>query len=88
MTEQKVSYRYAKAIIDTATQENQIEIIKKDFQGLINMINQSKELKNLIMSPIVQVYKKKKVFEELLKDNTSTLFRNFFLLVTEKEEKT
>ncbi len=87
MTEQKVSYRYAKAIIDAAIKESQLEIIKKDFSLLIDIINQSKELKNLIMSPIVQVYKKKKVFEEILKPHTSTLFLNFFLLVTEKRRE-
>lgn len=87
MTEQKVSYRYAKAIIDAATKENQLEVIRKDFLSLIDIINQSKDLKNLIMSPIVQVYKKKKVFEEILKGHTSPLFLNFLLLVTEKRRE-
>jgi F-type H+-transporting ATPase subunit delta len=87
MTEQKVSYRYAKAIIDSAVEMNQLESIKKDFSYFVNMLSGSKELKNLIKSPIVQIYKKKRIFEELLKDNTSPLFLNFVLLVAEKRRE-
>ncbi len=87
MTEQKVSYRYAKAIIDSAVEMNQLESIKKDFSYFVNMLSGSKELKNLIKSPIVQVYKKKRIFEDLLKENTSPLFLNFVLLVAEKRRE-
>ncbi len=87
MTEQKVSYRYAKAIIDAAKNDNLIEEIRDNFEALISMIIQSKDLKNLIMSPLVQVNKKKMIFEEILKGKTSPLFLNFLLLITEKRRE-
>lgn len=84
MTEQKVSSRYAKALLDTSTAESLNDIVVKDLDLVKNMINSSRDLSNFIKSPIISETQKRKVFDELLSDKVHKLTLNFINVLLEK----
>lgn len=84
MTEQIVSTRYANAILDIAERESLTKDIISDFEVLRKMLLSSKELLNLIKSPIIAELHKKKVFQELLSNRVNKLTMNFVLLLINK----
>lgn len=84
MTEQKVSTRYANAILDIAEQESLTKDIIRDFDLIKTMLDNSRELMNLIKSPVIADWKKKNIFEELILNKVHKLTMNFMLLLINK----
>jgi F-type H+-transporting ATPase subunit delta len=87
MTEQKVSSRYAHALLEIAKQEGLTEKIYSDLKYVRRTIEQSRELKTLTFSPVVQFWRKKKIYEELLTDKIQQLTMNFIILLTDKRRE-
>src|SRR5690606_118025 len=85
MKEQRVSLRYARALFETAKSTNSIEEVHKDFFLISEYIASSRELMVVLKNPIIQNWKKKKLLNELFKENVSKLTDNFLMLLTEKE---
>jgi len=65
MTNQQVATRYAKSLLDLALERNQLDVIKGDVDGLIEM-GSNKELAMVLRSPVINATKKKAIFAELL----------------------
>lgn len=84
MNEKKVSSRYAKAIYSLAKESNLQDTILNDFTLILKTIADSKELKNLVESPIITSNKKYDVFKEVFEDSISEITYNFIKLLTEK----
>jgi F-type H+-transporting ATPase subunit delta len=85
MTEQRVSYRYAKALMGTAINDGLAEVIHNDFQKINEIFNSSRELRSLTASPVFQNWKKKKIYNELFENmKISELSSNFLILLIEK----
>jgi len=84
MREYKISKRYARSIFSIAEEQKNIETILKDFNHVKTVVNNSKELSNLIASPIIKPDKKCKIISEIFKENISELTLNFLLLLTNK----
>lgn len=87
MTEQKVSSRYARAIMDVAEQEAITANVLEDFQFIKELLKQSRELLNLIHSPIISVLKKKDILKEILENKVNILTLNFVLLLVDKRRE-
>jgi len=78
MAEQKVSYRYAKAILDTAKSEGQEERVYEDFR-LVNLIlKYVPELMSIAKKPLISSLRKKKLYNEIFSEKVSQLTLNFF----------
>ncbi len=86
MFEQKVSYRYAKALLDLATQRGEAEKFYNEIQSVALTLNMSRELRSLIVSPVFQISKKKSVFREIFKEEhiSSDLLDFLFLLIDKR----
>lgn len=84
MTEQKVSYRYAKALLDTAVQRNLTEQIFEDFKNVAKIFSALPELLSLARKPIIAPLKKKKLYQEILSSRVSELTMNFVLFLVDK----
>jgi F-type H+-transporting ATPase subunit delta len=84
MTEQRVSYRYAKAIIETAEAEKMTDLLYKDFMYVREVCDFSHELTTFINSPVVHERDKVKVFEALFKDKINPVTLNFLNFLIEK----
>jgi F-type H+-transporting ATPase subunit delta len=84
MTEQRVSSRYARAILQSAIQEGNSDKIYEDFQDVFKVVNESNELRTLTASPVFQIWKKKKIYEEIFKDHVSDLTFKFIIMLLDK----
>ncbi|MFH1051577.1 MAG: ATP synthase F1 subunit delta [bacterium] len=85
MKEYKVSHRYAKALLDSAKKGGVVDIISKDFESIKMTFLMSKELRHFAGSPVIQLWRKKKVFNEIfLEEKISKLTMEFLILLIEK----
>ena len=85
MYEHRVSFRYAKALLESAIKEGVIENIFNDFQNVKQFFEQSSELRSLAASPVIQQWRKRKAFEEIFKDeNISKMTLEFLLFLIDK----
>lgn len=84
MKEERVSYRYARALLDLAKQENVVEQIFTDMKIIKNVFDSSDELKAVSTSPLVHNWKKRNIYNELFKDKVSKLSMDFVILLTMK----
>ncbi|MCB0702119.1 MAG: F0F1 ATP synthase subunit delta [Ignavibacteriae bacterium] len=83
MNEKKVSSRYAKAIYDLAKDGNLQETVLSDFNLILDTIEKSNELGNLVESPIISSSKKFAIFEEVFQESISPTTFSFIKLLTE-----
>ena len=84
MTEHKVSFRYAKAAIETAEKENLTDQLLIDLKYIRKNLLSSNELKTFIKSPVVTENNKKKLFNELFAEKVDHTTLNFVLFIIEK----
>lgn len=84
MAEQKVSYRYAKALLDTAVQHNLTEQIFEDFKSVSKIFSALPELLSLARKPIIAPQRKKKLYQEIFSFRISELTMNFILFLVDK----
>lgn len=87
MNEKKVSSRYAKAIYGLAKQNNQQDSILADFHLIVSTTEQSRDLKKLLESPIVDSNKKLDILKEIFSNSVSELTMHFLKLLTEKSRE-
>ena len=85
MLNTKITNRYAKALLDQAISENQLDVIVKDLEFIRKNILSLRELSLLIKSPIVKRDKKRKIFIELFKDKVSETTLNFCELIINRQ---
>ncbi len=84
MNEKIVSSRYAKAFYSAANEVQQVEVVLNDFKYILETIKSSKELDNLIDSPIVPGEKKLSILSEIFSGSISDLTIDILKLITEK----
>ena len=87
MHEKKISSRYAKAIYGLAKESNLQDTVLSDFTLILKTIADSKELSNMVESPVVSSLKKYDIFKEIFEDSISTTTYNFVKLLTEKSRE-
>lgn len=84
MIEQRVSLRYARAILETAVEGKIDKEIYDDFLFVIKTLNSSKEFAAITTSPVVQHWRKKKIYDEIFKGKINDLTLSFLTLLTDK----
>lgn len=87
MIEKRISLRYARAIFDVAEKENIEEQVVKDFDTVNKFKEESRDLFNLMNSPVVPYWKKVKIYEEIFKDALSEAMLRFIQLLAEKHRE-
>ncbi len=85
MTEQRVSSRYARALLDTAVAENVADKIFEDFRIVNTVLEESHELRVFTSSPVIQHWRKKGVYKEIFEGNISTLTMAFLTFLLDKK---
>ena len=87
MVNPRLAGRYAKSLIDLATETNQLESIKEEVEFILGIIKTSSEFRMLLSSPIIKPDKKLGVMKEVGKGRFSTLMASFIrLLITKGRE--
>lgn len=85
MLNTKITNRYAKALLDLAISENQLDSVSKDLEFIHHSISSLRELSLLLKSPIIKRDKKKKIFDEIFRGKISDLVLKFCELVINRQ---
>jgi F-type H+-transporting ATPase subunit delta len=84
MSSLKIARRYAKSVISSATSSGNVDVVAQDMSMILSMVNESRELRSLLRSPVITHDVKKKCIDELLSGKVSPLTLSFLHLVTDK----
>lgn len=83
MLEERISYRYAKAILDTAKESNLEDLLFRDFQ-FVDKVFSILELISMARKPIVPLLKKKHIYKEIFSNEISDLTLSSILFLADK----
>lgn len=81
----RAANRYAKALIELASQTNIEDVVQKDMVTIFSTIQSSKELQNVLNSPIIKISDKKAVVEKIFEGKVNPLTNKLFALLSENK---
>jgi F-type H+-transporting ATPase subunit delta len=84
MSELTVASRYAKSLIDLASEQNIVEAIKNDMDLFFNTLKSNPELKAVLANPIVSHSKKIKILDQVFAGKVNNVSIAFFKLMISK----
>ena len=84
MQNPRLATRYAKSIIDLATEKGELEKVYADMQYLQMVCKSSREFVNLMKSPIIKDEKKQAVLDAVAKGKLSVITEGFNKLLVSK----
>lgn len=84
MSESRAALRYAKAILDMAKENIALVAVEKDMRSIVATISDSKELKDVLASPVVSGASKKNALLEIFKGCDSITEGTISMLVDNK----
>lgn len=65
MSDSRAAVRYAKAVLDLAVEKKAADAVEKDMRSIVATISESKELRDLLQSPIVKAEVKKEALKAI-----------------------
>lgn len=80
----RLAGRYAKSLVDLATEKSQLEQVYKDVQYLQAVCKASREFLNLLRSPIIKADKKLAIINAVVVPHVSEITAAFIRLLTVK----
>jgi F-type H+-transporting ATPase subunit delta len=84
MSELTVASRYAKSLIDLATEQNMVEAIKNDMDLFYHTLRANPQLKAVLGNPIVSHSKKIKILDQVFTGKVNNVSITFFKLMINK----
>jgi len=84
MVESRAAHRYAKAMLEIAHEQNSLDATVEDFRTLEHAIADSRELQNLLATPVIDAEKKAKLLGEIFQGKLGEITEKFLLLLTKK----
>ena len=84
MTGARAAIRYAKAVLDLASNQKLADVINNDMKLIANTIQQSKDLSEMLQNPIVRSSIKKAALLEIFKDSNKLTISLIDTLITNK----
>jgi F-type H+-transporting ATPase subunit delta len=82
-----VAERYAKALFDLAIEKNQVEEVYQDNNLIASTCEESRELKLLLKSPIINSVKKGHILKEIFSRKVSNLTLTYLLIMVRKKRE-
>ena len=83
----RIAYRYAKALLGLAIEENKEVDCYKDMSFISSMCFESRELINFLKSPIIKTDKKKEVLNEIFNGKITEISEKFIHIITAKKRE-
>lgn len=80
----RAAQRYAKAILSLAKEKNSAEAVKNDMQDISKTIAGSKDLQDMLTSPVVKSDIKRKALKQIFKDAHAITLGAFNILLENK----
>ena len=87
MRESRIAKPYAKALYDTAAEQNALDRIVADANRLIELTKESTDFDQFIRNPILSPQFKSEIFQQLLSEILEPLSLNFLLLLALKQRE-
>jgi F-type H+-transporting ATPase subunit delta len=87
MPNPRLAGRYAKSLIDLAIEMGQLDAVYNDMLVLQAACNGSKELVNLLKSPIIKADKKDKILDAITAGKITVITASFIKLMLRKERE-
>jgi len=84
MSNARLAGRYAKSILDLATEKGQLEAVYADMKYIQAVCTASSEFVNLLRSPIIKADQKNSIIDAVTKDKVSALTNAFTVLLVKK----
>ena len=84
MPNHRLADRYAKSLIDLATERSQLDIVRTDMQYFIALCKASKDFVNMLRSPIIKSDQKEKIVLAVTSGNINELTTAFIILLLKK----
>jgi len=69
MAESRAAIRYAKAVLSLATDQKATEAVNKDMKLILNTIAESKDLREMLLNPVVRSSVKEAVLSQVFKNS-------------------
>jgi F-type H+-transporting ATPase subunit delta len=82
MKSTRAASRYAKALLDLATERNELESVSNDVAIALQAIKESRDLRFFLSSPVVKHKVKQSVLRQIFEHNLGELTMHFMLLIT------
>jgi len=80
----RLGRRYAKSLLELSIEMGKLEEVKKDIDHLVAVIEESRDFRLFVQSPVVNADIKIKTFEKLFKESFQELTFNFIQIITRK----
>lgn len=87
MSTGRIASRYARSLIQLAEEEKKLDRVLEDVEAFRGLLTGSKDFKNFIKSPIIQVSKKKAILAKLFEKKFDDLTIKFLQLLTQKKRE-
>lgn len=84
MPNARLAGRYAKSLLDLATEQGQLEAVYADMKYIQAACNASSDFVNMLRSPIIKADQKNSIINEVLKNKVGTLTNSFTILLVKK----
>ncbi|MGB6267801.1 MAG: ATP synthase F1 subunit delta [Olleya sp.] len=84
MAGERAAIRYAKAVLSLATEKNTAEVVNSDMELITNTIAQSKDLKDMLYSPVISPSVKKSALLEIFKNVNEATVKLIDVLIANK----
>ncbi|MFZ4261690.1 ATP synthase F1 subunit delta [Sphingobacterium sp. HJSM2_6] len=80
----KVASRYAKSLIDLATEHHNLDDVKADIDGVVSVIKSNTELQAVLSNPIIKTDRKLAILEALFQQKVKPEILAFFTIMVRK----
>jgi len=87
MNNSKISTRYAKALLQSATEQKILEPVRKDMEALLQIVSAVPELIQLLESPVVEQLKKKEIINNIFSDTFNPLTLSFVRMTIDNKRE-
>ncbi|AGB42335.1 ATP synthase, F1 delta subunit [Halobacteroides halobius DSM 5150] len=87
MIEQEIAEKYAQALFEVAQEEETLDQILEEFSQLVTVIDESKELNEVLEHPELSARQKKEILTEAFESQLSEKLFNFIKLVVDKKRE-
>lgn len=87
MNNPRLAGRYAKSLLDLATEQNQVDVVYADMKWLHSICKSNPDFVTLLRSPIIKPSAKQKIIESVTKDRVGKLTGAFIQLLVAKNRE-
>jgi len=81
MANTRAAQRYAKAILDLSREKSMLAEVNNDMRLIANTLEQNKELRNVLQSPVVKPSVKQSILKEIFKEVNQISSKTFDVLL-------